>query len=331
MDPDFIKSLTGRFQVMMANKEKNTQQNSFVLLLQSLSQQYLGYTPALLDQSLETIDLAKIYEVADAMATSSSDLGYQDCVIKSLLKYMKEDFFTWVNAPNCSQCGSETTGLGSAAPNTQERAKGAGRVELYRCKESLAHVERFPRYDSPGTLLTWRKGRCGEWANCFTMLCLALGSRARWVWNAEDHVWTEVFSTTLNRWVHCDPCENSWDAPLIYSVGWGKKMSYCIGFSATGAQDVTRRYVRSAEHTIPRNRAPENALTSEIQKINTKLRAPLESAEIEALEAEDRAEEKELQEFLRKPEPTATAETRSRESGNAEWKRARNEDGASES
>lgn len=59
-------------------------------------------------------------------------------------------------------------------------------------------------------------GRCGEWANCFTLCCRSLGLEARYVMDWTDHVWTEVWSEAQGRWLHADSCENRADHPMMY-------------------------------------------------------------------------------------------------------------------
>lgn len=107
-------------------------------------------------------------------------------------------------------------------------------MEVFQCTECNAQT-RFVRFNNPATLIETRRGRCGEWANCFTLFCRAVGLQARFVLCTEDHVWTEVFDSASRNWVHCDPCENVIDRPLLYDKASGRVLGSVLGLQYSGS------------------------------------------------------------------------------------------------
>ncbi|KAJ1457015.1 hypothetical protein M885DRAFT_404458, partial [Pelagophyceae sp. CCMP2097] len=159
----------------------------------------------------------------------------------------KTEFFTWFKKPkSCSQCGC-TKGdnmdlYATDAPNAHETSFGwASRVEVYKCALCAGNT-RFARMNNPVALLESRTGRCGEFANCFTLVCRALGFEARYVYDTTDHVWVEAWSFEQKRWLHADSCEAKVDAPRLYEQGWGKKLAFILAVDRGEVVDVTRRY-----------------------------------------------------------------------------------------
>ena len=202
------------------------------------------------DQARAVIPLAAI--CARAREEDEGDSGQPPLdrrMLRGLLRWFKHEFFSWVDAPPCEVTGSPTKPAGMAQPTHEERSWGASRVEIYR-NPRTGHITRFPRYNHPGKLLSTRRGRCGEWANCFCLCARAVGFEARWVLDVTDHVWCEVHLE--GRWHHCDPCECALDAPLMYERGWGKRLSYVFAFNEYEVTDVTKRYALRWSDTLSR-------------------------------------------------------------------------------
>ncbi|OAA73484.1 peptidase (PNG1) [Cordyceps fumosorosea ARSEF 2679] len=293
--------------------EGDKEAQKFRNLLISLSYMPLLYEDeGLQELALDTMPLDEIYVKAsekesayaqNTQASSGKDphWNFMECSIIAMMDWFKNRFFTWVNNPPCSECQSATVAVGMGTPTAEESEFGALRVELYRCSNpTCLSFERFPRYRDPRMLMRTRRGRVGEWANCFALFCRALGARVRWVWTATDHVFVEVYSVSQRRWVHADPCENAFDQPRLYSEGWGKALIYVIAFSVDGATDVTRRYVRSVSlfRERPRARCSEEVLVHILRQVTAMRRTSLGDEELARLQKEDVHEQKELNTYM---------------------------------
>ncbi|KAG7858967.1 hypothetical protein KL919_003032 [Ogataea angusta] len=213
--------------------------------------------------------------------------------------------------------------LQPVGPYKKEHFDGrADIVEQYRCLECSQTVE-FPRYNNPKSLLSFRKGRCGEWNNCFILLLCALGLKVRYIWNAEDHVWCEYYSQHLKRWVHLDSCENQFDNPTLYCDGWGKKMSYVFAVSAAYIADVSPKYIKKGQ--LPRNRLGEHELADTLAYINLCKWIGMDDDDLLATLADFLGDYKSRR---RSPLPAPTGPLVPRQSGAPEWTRSRGEDGS---
>ncbi|CEP07579.1 hypothetical protein [Parasitella parasitica] len=251
----------------------NAQEKAFMKQLEANGNVVFQYeNQELLDKALESIPLQRLYDEADNHLEEHEGEGsLEDLVIQRLLHWFKNEFFVWVNNAPCDYCqNTQTQGINHLQPTQEDLRFGARVVEGYECP-SCGQLTRFPRYNDPGRLLETRRGRCGEWSNCFTLCCRAVGSEARIVYDTTDHVWTEVYSEYEQRWIHCDPCEEAWDRPLLYSVGWNKQLSYCTAFSVDEALDVTKRYTRNWPEVLKRRtKIHELRLALFLEELTTK-------------------------------------------------------------
>ncbi|KAJ1502853.1 peptide-N4-(N-acetyl-beta- glucosaminyl)asparagine amidase [Coelomomyces lativittatus] len=170
--------------------------------------------------------------------------------ILETLDWFKKSFFTWVDRIPCNFCNPSNDILIVAGSITmEERQRGVTRVELHECRH-CHRSNRFPRLHSPIDVLNARRGRCGEWANAFLLIGKALGYETRYVMDWADHVWNEIKIPSLQRWVHVDVCENLMDAPMVYCLGWKKKLQRVYSIDGGYVMDVFDRYTKNETKPI---------------------------------------------------------------------------------
>ncbi|EAL73537.1 hypothetical protein DDB_G0268168 [Dictyostelium discoideum AX4] len=239
-----------------------------------------------------------------------------------LLDWFKNEYFTWTNSPECSdiKCGTpSTSSVGSDRPTFEEQSHQVSIVEVYRCASN--HVTRFPRYNSVEKLLSTKCGRCGEWANAFTLFSIALGFTTRYILDFTDHVWNEVYID--GRWIHVDSCEATYDSPLTYEGGWGKQLSYVFAFEFNGIYDVTSRYSIKLPH-LNRYLISESDLTNYLNHLNHQIRSTLPFDELRSILNREFLEDNEKQSYHQR---TYSSDLTGRISGSSEWRNNRGESG----
>lgn len=248
IDPSTLNRYRQELLSIISNNEKVTlTDNNFLKEIIASSLNVLKFEDKVLQhKALENLSSEDV-ELFSGFNETNEDFYHEKMMMK-LMKWFKESFFKWLDTPTCQFCCSSTKFKGI---NHDVVAKDVKYAEIYEC-ENCNSITDFKRYGICEQLLITRKGRCGEWANCFTLFCRALGWEARLVVDKTDHVWTEVWSVQQKRWIHCDPCETALDKPLLYEKGWSKKLSYVIAYSHEEVQDVTWRYTDSYKDALNR-------------------------------------------------------------------------------
>ncbi|XP_067365174.1 peptide-N(4)-(N-acetyl-beta-glucosaminyl)asparagine amidase isoform X2 [Channa argus] len=136
------------------------------------------------------------------------------------------------------------------------------------------------------------------------------------------HVWTEIYSVSQRRWLHCDSCENTCDKPLLYEVGWGKKLAYILAFSKDQVVDVTWRYsCKHPEVLQRRTKVQEAWLLHTINRLNSTRQQSLSPERKKELTERLLVE---LVEFI-SPKTPKPGELGGRSSGSLAWRIARGE------
>lgn len=338
-DEDLARALQGEEDAFFSQQKiqqglSQSGRFAFEAKLQSYVQQVMLYedvsrqNAARASVSLDDLEEKALVTLAREGKATVSDSEKDYAILIQLLFWFKKSF-KWVNEPDCNSCGSKSARIGGmGTPTTEELRHGANRVELFRCTGCGREV-RFPRYNDPLKLLETRSGRCGEWANCFTLYCRAFGYQARLALDFTDHVWTECFSTVHNRWVHLDPCEAAYDKPLLYESGWNTKLSYVIALANDGVYDVTKRYTRKWSEVLTRRTEVTEAVVQEVvHTLTNRARLSKSADEVDRLQMRDNLEREELEASLKAS--SSPSSLPGRQSGSQQWRMLRGEVGNAE-
>ncbi|CAK1550697.1 unnamed protein product [Leptosia nina] len=312
-----------------------TTTNNLLLKIQSLFNRVLDYEDEALQQIAKdqipmiTLELRALKRMRDRQKkikkgeTKESDLSYDIAFLMELIGWFKAKYFSWVNEPKCETCAGPTNFHYRTTLNTETETCN---VEMYFCYQCQRQTI-FPRYNDVRVLMRTRRGRCGEWAQCFAMFCRALGYETRYVDDFADHVWCEVYDYESNCWLHVDPCEGALDTPLMYCHGWGKKLSYVVAVSCDDVQDVTWRYTTNFREVMSRRKqCHELELISTLLTLRAQRQAQLSTARRKWLTTRTLRELVHLM-VERKP---SDFESRGRISGSKEWRTQRGEMGSEE-
>lgn len=221
---DVIRTISKQYRLFIYDSQ--TFQNAYLQSLELRSDEVQQYEDDRLQYyGRRMIPIRKLMENAmQSMRTVQKqqlndkhvkDPSFDDWLLVELTKWFNEIFFEWVNSLPCKVCGKETSQSKGSLVDGGVRVEV--RIYLYiqllkllsneyfnlklHLKIDFAQVlyccntqTKFYRYNDVAQLLLTRKGRCGEYANCFTFLCRCLGYEARLVQATFDHVWTEVIS-----------------------------------------------------------------------------------------------------------------------------------------
>lgn len=332
---DFLKKCHNELR---PNKQvmSDCMRNPFIAQVLRLNKMLSSLTDQEKNDAIDAVLESPVYgRIEEEEARNPQKFDHIDQLVKELLKWYKEDFFKWINKLDCEKCGNSNQdrirGVAPVNPYKHEHYIGrASIVERYQCLE-CQRINEFPRYNDICTLLKTRKGRCGEWNNCFIAILRSLDIDVRYIWNAEDHVWCEYYSQKQRRWIHLDSCENSYDEPMLYNVGWGKKMSYVFAIGTCYIIDVSGKYIdpTKPDLQLPRNRAKESHLERMLTYTNSANIMALTRSEALKVTSQLVADAK-----TSKPVATDGSKTegsndnkKPRQSGGAAWTKARGEAG----
>ena len=327
-------------------QQQQQQQQMFLSRLQSGLETITKYEDELARAcALSVVPVEELEKrVKEGKEPKCQGLSFKDAFIVELLKWFKHEYFSWCDKPNCSretcsfsvqeEVGRKTTVrtnpanmqcVDTVAPSEEERVFGTSRVELYACSGCGCQT-RFPRYNDAVKLLETRTGRCGEFANAFSLICRALDYETRYILDWTDHVWTEIWSPSQNRWIHCDSCEAAFDEPRLYSEGWGKSLSFVVAFSIDGVADVSKRYQKMDDEMVGRRRAivqDDEFVSKAIARCTEVLQTRIDVARREIVRKRNEDEREELKVLDMSEEEKKNLPGRT--TGSLEWRRARGE------